>query len=61
MAYRVVQWATGAMGTAVLRVVIDHPGTELVRVYVYGKDKEGLDAAAIARRAATRSGPAAAS
>lgn len=50
MVYRVVQWATGAMGTAVLRAVIDHPGTELVGVYVYGEDKAGLDAGAIARR-----------
>ncbi|BDB59443.1 hypothetical protein RDE2_12370 [Rhodococcus sp. RDE2] len=50
MVYRVVQWATGAMGTAVLRGVIDHPALELVGVFVYGEEKEGLDAGVIARR-----------
>lgn len=41
------------MGTAVLRAVIDHPGTELVGVYVYGEDKEGVDAGTLARRPET--------
>lgn len=50
MVYRVVQWATGAMGTAVLRGVIDHPALELVGVFVYGEEKAGLDAGIIARR-----------
>lgn len=50
MVYRVVQWATGAMGTAILRALIDHPATELAGVFVYGADKEGLDAGVIARR-----------
>jgi 2,4-diaminopentanoate dehydrogenase len=50
MTYRVVQWATGAMGRACLRGVIDHPGTELVGLYAYGADKVGKDAGDIARR-----------
>ena len=51
--YRVVQWATGAMGTAVLRSVIDHPGTEVVGVYVYSPEKVGVDAGTLARREPT--------
>lgn len=51
--YRVVQWATGAMGRACLRAVIDHPALELVGVYVYDRDKAGKDAGAIVRRPAT--------
>lgn len=48
--YRIVQWATGAMGRAVLRAVIDDPTTELVGLYVYDEAKVGLDAGAVARR-----------
>ena len=48
--YRVVQWATGAMGRTALRRVLDHPDLELVGVYVYGKEKVGRDAGEIARR-----------
>jgi hypothetical protein len=51
--FRVVQWATGAMGRTALRRVIDHEDLELVGVYVYGKDKVGRDAGEIARRPAT--------
>ncbi|MBN9621282.1 MAG: hypothetical protein J0H43_16380 [Actinobacteria bacterium] len=51
--YRVVQWATGAMGTAVLRSLIDHPATEVVGVYVYDAGKAGVDAGALARRPET--------
>lgn len=53
MTYRVVQWATGAMGKSCLRAVIDHPAMELVGLYVYGDDKAGRDAGDIARRAPT--------
>ncbi|MEQ8515019.1 MAG: hypothetical protein RIC38_05385, partial [Chromatocurvus sp.] len=48
--YRVVQWATGAMGKTCLRTVIDHPDLELVGLYVYGEAKSGRDAGEIARR-----------
>jgi len=53
MAYRVIQWATGAMGKSCLRAVIDHPAMELVGLYVYGGDKVGRDAGDIARREPT--------
>lgn len=42
--YRVVQWATGNIGTRSLRTVLEHPKLELVGVYVYAENKEGLDA-----------------
>ncbi len=53
MTYRVIQWATGAMGKSCLRAVIDHPAMELVGLFVYGDDKAGRDAGDIARRAPT--------
>jgi hypothetical protein len=53
MTYRVIQWATGAMGKTCLRALIDHPATELAGLFVYGDDKAGRDAGDIARRAAT--------
>lgn len=53
MKYRVIQWATGAMGKTCLRAVIDHPAMELVGLYVYGEAKAGKDAGDIARRPPT--------
>ena len=53
MTYRVIQWATGAMGKTCLRSVLDHPDLELVGLYVYGGSKDGMDAGDIARRPAT--------
>ncbi len=50
MTYKVIQWATGAMGKTCLQAVIDHPAMELVGLYVYGADKVGKDAGTIARR-----------
>ncbi|MDA5193508.1 NAD(P)H-dependent amine dehydrogenase family protein [Govanella unica] len=50
MTYRVVQWATGAMGKSCLRAVIDHPDLELAGLYVYSDSKAGRDAGDIARR-----------
>lgn len=41
---RVVQWATGNIGTKSLRAVIQHPGLELVGVWVHSDDKAGKDA-----------------
>jgi 4-hydroxy-tetrahydrodipicolinate reductase len=43
-AYRVVQWATGNIGTRSLRAVIEHPDLELVGLYVHSDDKVGRDA-----------------
>lgn len=41
---RVIQWATGDIGTWSLREVIRHPDLELVGVWVHSADKEGRDA-----------------
>ena len=45
--YRVVQWATGNIGTRSLRAVIEHPNLELVGLYVHSPDKAGRDAGAL--------------
>lgn len=50
MTYRVIQWATGAMGKTCLRAIIDHPDLELAGLYVYGDKKAGRDAGDIAYR-----------
>ncbi|WP_067887939.1 NAD(P)H-dependent amine dehydrogenase family protein [Nocardia vaccinii] len=42
--YRVVQWATGTIGTRALRGVIEHPDLELVGLLVHSPDKAGRDA-----------------
>lgn len=44
---RVVQWATGNIGTRALREVIRHPSLELVGVLVYDPAKSGVDAGLI--------------
>ncbi len=49
-ATRVVQWATGAVGSAQLREVIDAPDLELVGLFVYSEDKVGRDAGSLAGR-----------
>ena len=46
--YRVVQWATGNIGTKSLREVIEHPQLELVGVHVSSPAKVGLDAGELA-------------
>jgi hypothetical protein len=50
---RVVQWATGSVGSAQLREVIDAPDLELVGVFVYSPDKIGVDAGTLVGRPAT--------
>ena len=42
--YRVVQWATGAVGREALRAILIHPRLELAGVYVHSADKHGIDA-----------------
>ncbi len=42
--YRVVQWATGNIGTRSLRAVLEHPELELVGVRVFSARKDGVDA-----------------
>jgi len=44
MAYRVIQWGTGNVGTFSLRCIIDHPDLRLVGVCVHGASKAGKDA-----------------
>jgi hypothetical protein len=41
---RVVQWATGNIGTWALRRVVEHPDLELVGVWVHSPEKAGRDA-----------------
>ncbi|MEX5634866.1 dihydrodipicolinate reductase [Parafrankia sp. FMc2] len=41
---RVVQWATGNIGTYALRAVIQHPELALAGVLVHGEEKAGRDA-----------------
>jgi len=53
MRYRVVQWATGAIGKTCLRAILDRPDLALVGCYVYSAGKAGLDAGEIARYPAT--------
>ena len=53
VSYRVIQWATGAMGTDMLRQVIDHPDLDLVGVRVYSDEKQGVDAGDLADRPLT--------
>jgi hypothetical protein len=43
-AYRVVQWATGNIGTRSLRAVIEHPDLMLAGVWVHSPQKAGRDA-----------------
>ncbi|WP_210588521.1 dihydrodipicolinate reductase [Streptomyces sp. GESEQ-35] len=42
--YRVVQWATGTIGSRSLRAVVEHPHLELAGVYVRTPGKAGRDA-----------------
>lgn len=50
---RVVQWATGSVGTAGLRHVIENPTYDLVGVLVYDEAKVGKDAGELAGSAPT--------
>lgn len=44
---RVIQWATGNIGTRSLQRVIEHPDMELVGLWVHSPDKAGRDAGAL--------------
>ncbi|HKY91465.1 MAG TPA: hypothetical protein VJM11_10520 [Nevskiaceae bacterium] len=48
MAIKVIQWATGSVGTWSLREILRNPDLELVGLLVYGADKVGQDAGVIA-------------
>lgn len=43
MALRVVQWATGSVGAAAAKAVLEHPELELVGCWVHSKAKAGRD------------------
>ena len=43
MALRVVQWATGGVGVAAIRGVLEHPDLELVGCWVHSEAKSGKD------------------
>ncbi len=53
MTTKVIQWATGSVGSAQLREVVDDPGLELVGVFVYSRSKVGVDAGALVGRPPT--------
>ncbi len=42
--YKVIQWATGVVGRAALKGILQHPRLELVGLRVYSAEKEGQDA-----------------
>jgi len=42
--YRVVQWATGKVGSSSTRAIVRHPQLALVGLHVYNEEKEGRDA-----------------
>jgi hypothetical protein len=50
MTYRVVQWATGAMGRACLLGALDRPGLEVVGAFVSNPAKLGRDVGELVRR-----------
>ena len=50
MPLRVVQWATGTVGSIALRSLIERPEFDLVGAYVYDKDKAGRDVGEIIGR-----------
>ena len=47
---RVIQWATGPVGSVQLAEVIDNPEFDLVGVFVYSPDKVGVDAGTLVGR-----------
>ncbi|MCK9541525.1 MAG: hypothetical protein M0R03_05770 [Novosphingobium sp.] len=51
--YRVIQWATGTLGSETLARAIDDPACELVGVYTYSPDKAGKDAGDLCGRPKT--------
>jgi len=53
MTLRVIQWATGPVGSAQLREIIDQPDLDLAGVLVYSEAKAGLDAGDLVDRPAT--------
>jgi hypothetical protein len=46
--YRVIQWATGGVGTAAIQGIVNHPELELVGCWVHSRAKDGRDAGELA-------------
>lgn len=46
--YRVIQWATGNVGSRALRTIIEHPQYQLVGLWVSSPEKVGKDAGELA-------------
>lgn len=53
MTVRVIQWATGPVGSVQLAEVIDNPAFDLAGLFVYSTDKVGVDAGALVGRPST--------
>lgn len=53
MTIRVIQWATGPVGAAQLREIIDDPELELAGVFAYNPAKVGVDAGTLVSRPTT--------
>lgn len=53
MTYRVIQWATGGVGRAAVKGIINHPELELVACWVHSADKVGMDVGEICGLAPT--------
>ena len=47
MGLRVVQWATGGVGVAAIKGVLEHPDLELVGCWVHSEHKAGKDVGSI--------------
>ena len=54
MALKVVQWATGGVGVAAIKGVLEHPDLELVGCRVYSPDKDGKDVGELHRHRPAR-------
>src|SRR5438105_15064111 len=47
MGLRVVQWATGGVGIAAIKGVLEHPDLELIGCWVHSEGKAGKDVGSI--------------
>ena len=57
MALRVVQWATGGVGVAAIKGVLEHPDLELAGCWVHSEAKSGKDVGEIVGVAAAGGRP----
>lgn len=48
MRLRVIQWATGSVGAAAIKAVVEHPDLELVGAWVHSQSKRGSDVGELA-------------